>query len=108
MVLAEFGVQLRDQLAERLPVPCHQFGQEQGCQGRVAFGQMEFRANAARLLAAEQDVALEHNLADVFESDGRLQHFAAKLPGDLVHHLGDGKCLGHVAGKPARAGQVPE
>ncbi len=88
MMLAEFGMKLRDQLAERFSVPRHHFGQQQRHHRCIALGQIQFGADPPGFFAAQQDVALEHQLADIFEADGRLKHLTAEFGGDLVDHLG--------------------
>ena len=80
---------MRDQFAEPLAVPGHHFGQQQRVDGGVALGQIQLGADAAAFFAAQQDVALEHQLADVLEADRRLrelsgQNFAAILSIILV------------------------
>ena len=71
-------------------------------------GKIKLGADAAGFFAAQQDVAFQHQFADVLEADGHFVNAAAEARGDLVEQLGGGKCLGHVAGQFARAGQMPE
>ena len=72
-MLAEFAMQIGDQFFQALAVPGHHLGQQQGAHGGVALRQIQFRPDAAAFLAAQQDVALQHAVADVFEADGRFQ-----------------------------------
>ena len=87
MMLAEFPVQHRHQFAQFFAVPGHHLGEQQRAHRRVAFREVQFRADPAALLAAQYDVAFQHALADVFETDGCLPHFPAELRGDLVDHF---------------------
>src|SRR3984957_10990125 len=108
MIFAEFLVEHGDEFAEMFTVPGHDFGEEQGIHGGVAFGQIQFSADAAAFFAAEKNVGFEHAVADVFETDGGFPDFAAEFGGDLVDHFGGGESFGDVAGEVARAGQMPE
>ncbi len=56
----------------------------------------------------DNDVSFEHPVANVFEADRRLPHFAPEFRGNLVDHLRGRKRLRHVAGQIARSGQMPE
>ncbi len=78
MMFAELGVQEGDEFAEGFAMPGHDFGQQQRDDGGVALGQIKLGADAAGLFAAQQDVALEHQLADVLESDGHFMHAAGR------------------------------
>ena len=108
MIFAEFLVQHGDELAETLAVPGHDFGEKQRIHGGVAFGQIQFGADAAAFFAAEEDIGFEHAVADVFETDLGLPDFAAKFGGDLVDHFGGGKSFGDVAGEFSGSGEMPE
>src|ERR1700691_248463 len=107
-MLAEFLMQHRDQLAQALAVPGHHFRKQKGAYGCVALRKMQFRSDAAAFLAAQQDVTLEHAVADVLEPDGRFPYFAAELCGNFVDHLGDGKRFCDVARELSRPREVPE
>ena len=89
-------------------VPGHDFGEKQGIHGGVAFGQIQFGADAAAFFAAEENVGFEHAVADVFETDGGFPDFAAEFGGDLVDHFGGGESFGDVAGELAGSGEMPE
>ena len=108
VIFAEFGVQRGEEFAERFAVPGHQFREEQSGDGGVAFGKIEAGADAAAFFAADQDVLLEHELADVFEADGDFVELAAEFGGELVDELGDGESFGDVAGEIAGSGEVPD
>ena len=105
MMLAEFRLKLRDEFSQGFPVPRHHFHEQQRHHGGVALGQIKFRADAARLFSAQQNVALQHQFADVLEADRRLEYFAAEFLRDLVEHFRRGKSFRDVAGNPARARQ---
>ena len=54
-------------------------GQQQRIQDAIALGQMAADADAAGLFAANQDVALQHEVADVLEADAAFVQLAAIL-----------------------------
>src|SRR3984957_5301496 len=108
VMFAKFVLQHGDEFTEALTVPGHDFGQKQGIHGGVAFGQVEFGADAAAFLAAEENVAFEHAVANVFEADRGFPDFAAEFRGDLVDHFGGGKSFGDFAGKLTGTGEMPE
>ncbi len=108
VIFAEFGVQSGQQLAKRLAVPCHQFGEKQGRDSGVTFRKIKTGAEAAALFTAGQNLSLQHKLANIFEADGDFVKGAAKFGGDFVDQLGYGKGFGNVAGEIARAGEVPD
>src|SRR5216684_3439064 len=108
MILAELGGKHGEQFAQRFAVPGHQFHKEQRGNGGVAFGEVEAGANPAAFFAANQNVLFEHQLADVFEADGRFMKLAAELGGKFVDKFGDGECLGNVSWKVARSRQMPD
>src|SRR6185437_9543356 len=62
----------------------------------------------AAFFAAQQDVAFEHPVADIFEADRRLPDFAAEELRNLVYHFRGGKRLRHVAAQPARPREMPQ
>src|SRR5262249_11687808 len=70
VVFAEFRVQAGEQFAEGFSVPCNDPRKEQRGNRRVAFRQIETGADAAALFSANQNILLEHQLADVLEADG--------------------------------------
>src|SRR5579871_3907906 len=69
---------------------------------------MEFDADPARFLAADQDVLLKHQLANVFEPDRNLVHVSSESRSDLIDQLGGGKGFGYVASELAGARKMPQ
>ena len=63
LVFAVLGLQIGDKLAERLALVGHDVGQQQRIEQAVALGQMALEADAAGLLAAHDDLALQHEVA---------------------------------------------
>ena len=88
-------------------MPGHQFREEERGNSGVAFWDVEVGANAAAFFAADQNVLFEHQLADVFEADGRFVKCAAELGSKLVDELGNGKSFGDVSRQVASPRQVP-
>src|ERR1700674_3709298 len=84
VILAEFGGKHGEQLAKRFAVPGHQFREEERGNRSVPFGDVEAGADAAALFAAYQNVLFEHQLADVFETDGRFVELPGEFYGELV------------------------
>ena len=89
MVFAKFSVQRMQQFAERFAVPSHQLCEQQRGYGGVAFGKIQAGADSAAFLAADQDILLEHQLANVFESDGDFVECTFELSGEFVDQLCD-------------------
>ena len=79
LVLAVLGLQVGDELAERLAFLGHHVGEQQRVEQAVALGQVALEADAARLLAAHDDFALQHVVADKLEADAVLDELAAVL-----------------------------
>src|ERR1700756_2192740 len=67
---------------------------------------MAFDADAARLLAADEDVVLQHKIADVFEADAMLIKRLIVLSGDTIQHLGGVESTCYAA-SPALSFQQP-
>ena len=59
---------------------------------------MALEADAARFLAAHQDLALKHEVDDIFEADAVLDELAAVLQADAVEHFGGVEGAGDGAG----------
>src|SRR5579864_6114794 len=108
MMFAEFGMQQGNKFTEGLAMPGHDFGKQKGADGGVAFGQIELGADTTGLFASQQNIALEHNLADVLESDGHFMNAPAIARGDFVEQLGGGKSFGQIAGNLAGSGEMPK
>src|ERR1700744_4362880 len=108
MMLSEFSVQHCNQFAEPLSAPGPHFSQQESVHSGVALGQIQLRSNPAAFLAAEENVGLEHSVANIFEPDRCFPHFASKFRGDLVDHFRSGESFGDVTCKLARAGKMPE
>ena len=106
LVLAVFGLQIGDELAQGLAFLGHHVGEKQRVEQAVALGQMALEADAAGLFAAHDDLALEHVVADKLEADAVLDEFAAVLLADAVEHFGGIEGAGDGAG-PAFAAQHP-
>ncbi len=62
LVLAVLGLQIGDKLAQGLAFLGHDVGEQQAVEQAVALGQVALEADAARLLAAHHDFALEHEV----------------------------------------------
>ncbi len=77
LVLAVLGLQVGDKLAERLAFLGHDVGEQQRVEQAVALGQVALEADAAGLLAAHDDFALQHVVADKLEADAVLDELAA-------------------------------
>ena len=86
MMFAVLLLQVAHQLAERLAFFRHDGRQQQRIQNAVALGQVATNADSAGFLAADEDVALEHEVADVLEADTALVHFAAVFRADAIDH----------------------
>ena len=84
----------------------HDVGEEQRVEQAVALRQVSADADAARFLAADEDVLLEHEVADVLEADAVLVQLAAVPGGDAVEHERGVEGAGDVAG-PAFAFEQP-
>src|SRR6266404_7759264 len=108
MVFAKFGVQRAEQFTERLAVPSHQFGQKQRRYGGVALGKVQAGADSAAFFAPDQNILLQHQLANVFEADRNFVQLAIEFRGKLIDQLGHGKRLGNIAGELTRAREVPD
>ena len=89
-------------------MPGHHFGKQQRVDRGVALGQVQLGSDAAAFFAAQQNVAFQHAVADVFEADGSFPDLAAEFRGDLIDHFRRGECLGYRAFEFARAGQMPQ
>src|SRR5215469_7451342 len=68
---------------------------------------MQACTDAPALLAANQNVLLEHQFANVLKADRHFVELAAELRGQLVDELRDRKSLCDVAWKVSRSGEVP-
>src|SRR5438270_12694810 len=87
----------RDKLAQALALVGHYIGEQESVEQAVALGQMALEADAAGLFAADQDLPLQHEVADVLEADAALQQLASMLGGDAVKHARGVKGAHHVA-----------
>ena len=106
LMLAVFLLETLDQLAEGLLLLGHDVGDEQRIQQAIALRQMAADSDAAGLLAADQDVFGEHQVADKLEANAMLVQLASVTRGDTVEHRRCVECAGHAAG-PAFALQNP-
>jgi hypothetical protein len=79
LVFAVLGLQAGDQLAQGLAFLGHHVGQQQRVEQAVALRQVALEADAARLLAAHQNLPLQHVVADILEADAVLDQLAAVL-----------------------------
>src|ERR1700722_424536 len=84
MIFAEFFVEGGEEFTESFSMPSHELGQEKRGDGGVALGEIHAGADAAAFFAADQNILLEHELADVFETDGKFVKFAIVFCGELV------------------------
>src|SRR5690349_19472671 len=55
-------------------------------------------SDSSGLLAADQNVAFQHEIADVFETDPALVQLASVLGCDTVDHFRGVECAHHLAG----------
>src|ERR1700732_1338163 len=88
-------------------MPRHQLCEQQSRDGRVALGEIQAGTDGAAFFAANENILLEHQLADVFEADGNFVELAVEFRREFVDQLGDGKSFGDVAGEVAHPGEVP-
>src|SRR6185437_4795411 len=65
------------------------------------------RSDTSALLAPNQDVLFQHQLANVFESNRHFVQLALEFRGEFVYELGDGKSLRDIARELAHSRQVP-
>src|SRR5580704_15994089 len=108
MIFAEFLVKSGEELAESLSMPGHEFGKEKRGDGGVAFGEIHAGADAAAFFATDENILLEHELADVFEADGDFVEFAIVFCGEFVDKFGDGDSFGDLAFELTGANEVPD
>ena len=106
LVLAKLLLQRSDNLSQRLTLVRHYVGEQQGIQQPIALRQVAADADAARLLAADQDLLFQHQVAHILEADPVFMQRAPVLRRDAVDHLGGVECAGHIA-RPALARQQP-
>ncbi len=72
VVLAKLLLQRSDELPERLALVSHDVRQQQAVQQAVAFRKVLRDADAARLLATDENRLREHQVDDVLEADAVL------------------------------------
>ena len=108
MIFAEFLVKSGEELAESLSMPSHEFGEEQRGDGGIAFGEIHAGADAAAFFATDENILLEHELADVFEADGDFVEVAIVFCGEFVDEFGDGESFGDFAFELTGADEVPD
>jgi hypothetical protein len=98
-VLAVLGLKVGDKLAEGLAFLGHHVGEQQAVEQAVALGQVALEADAAGLLAAHDDFALQHvgrttYLKPMPCSMSSRPYFRA----DAVEHFGGVEGAGDCAG----------
>src|SRR5215831_15494859 len=108
MVFAKLRVQRRQQFAKRFPMPGHQLRQKESRDRGVALGKIQTRTDAAALFAANQNVLLQHQLANVFEADRHFVELAPEFRRQLVDELRHREGFSDVARKIPRPSQVPD
>ncbi len=91
--LALLGDHLHDQQAHEHP---------------VAFGDMALEGHAAGFLAPDQDITSEHEVGNVVEPDGGLDHLEPVARGQPVDHARRGNGLDDPAGEAAHFHQVAD
>src|SRR5260370_38940682 len=89
-------------------MPGHQCREEECGNRGVALGQLKARADAAAFLDDNQNVLLEHQLANVFEPNGHFVEFSSKFCRKLVDKLCYGKCFCDITRQVAGSREVPD
>src|SRR5712692_2564680 len=89
-------------------MPGHQFREEQCGDRGVALGKIEAGADAAAFFAANQNILLEHQLADVLEADGDFVELAPELRCESVDEFCDRKGFRNIARQVASSGEMPD
>src|ERR1700677_286310 len=87
VMLPVFLLQSLYQCAESAPFFRHDVGQQKSIQQPIAFRQMPSNADAARFLAADEYVFVEHQLAHMLEADAMLVELAPVAGCDPVQHF---------------------
>src|SRR5207244_10447973 len=81
---AELLLHRRDDVGERSAEVRDALGDQQAGEDAVALRQEMPEADAAALLAADEDVPREHEVGDVLEADGSLVKAGAEGPRDFL------------------------
>src|SRR5260370_2003041 len=89
-------------------MPGHQFREEQCGDRGVAVGKIEAGADAAAFFADNQNILLEHQVADVLEADGDFVELAAELRCEFVDEFCDRKGFRNIARQVASSGEMPD
>ena len=102
------GKQLFELRAQALAACGHHFGHQQAGDDAVFLGHMAADGEASRLLAADCDLVLVDELANVLEADRSLVERHLVEVGESVNQVGGGHTLGHAVAPAARLNQVVE
>src|SRR5690348_9352953 len=86
-MLAIFVLQVLHELSEGALLFSHNIGNEERIENPVPFWEMARNADSARFFSADQNLALQHEIADVLEPYAALVQLASVLGGDAVEHL---------------------
>src|SRR5580704_12798518 len=89
-------------------MPRHQLCKKQSRDGGIALGEVQAGTDAAALFSANENILLEHQLANVFEADGNFVQLAVEFRRKLVDQFCDGESFGDVAWEVARSRKVPD
>ena len=108
MEFAGLLLQRLEDLAEGFLLGRDEFGHEQASEDAVLLRHVALHAQAAALLAADDDGFALHERSDVFESDGGLVEFHAKQLSDGVHLMARGHGADDRAGPATVFLQVVE
>src|SRR5205807_394069 len=102
-----FFLQAFHQLSQALAFIGHYVGQQQSIEKAIALRQVALDADSAGLLSADEDLALQHQVTDVFESNAALDQFAAMLCGYAIQHAGGVEGANYVSGPVIVPGEQP-
>ena len=97
---------LVEQLSQRLAVSRRRLDKQKPQQNSVPFRNVSLHRQAAGLLAADQDILLQHQLGHILEPDRRLPHRQVVFFREPPHLLREGQRLHHRAAQAALLDQV--
>src|SRR6516162_377323 len=88
VMLAVFLLKISHEPTQRLALFSHDVRQQKGVQQTISLRQVAAYADAARFFTADEDVAIQHEIADVFETDAAFMQLTTVFCGDAVEHAG--------------------